>query len=368
MSARTPSKTELGHEGISFANALQDVLACGVILVDALERVTSLNDEARQMLGLAAGVESSASRTALPGPLQRLIHESLFSAKSLSGSQVDIKTLGGRLTTLRVTTVLLRSDPAAAGLALVINDLSTARKLDETLLHVDRLASLGTLSAGMAHEIRNALVAGKTCFDLLFEKHQDAELVDVARREIRRIEAIVSRMLKFVGTTETTFGELNLHEALEHSLRLVQPQLEDKLISVERSFQAARDRVRGDDLQLQQAFVNLFLNALEAMGASGTLTVATELISRAGGRGSGTGFPAGAQISLTIQDTGAGIPAEHLTRLFEPFFTTKASGTGLGLPITRRIIQEHRGDITVQSEPNKGTTFRIVLPVLEKPS
>ena len=353
---------------MSLASALRDVLVCGLILVDARERVTFMSDEAGQMLGLGSGTHGTALGESLPAALKDLIHGTLSSGKPVSGTQVELKAKGRQPVTVGVNAVPLRTGTAEPGLAVVLNDLSSARRLEETLRHVDRLASIGTLSGSVAHEIRNALVAGKTCFDLLFEKHQDAELVDVARREIRRIEAIVSRMLKFVGTTEPAFGELRLHECLEHSLGLVQPQMHDKLISVERSFQAASDRVNGDDLQLQQAFVNLFLNALEAMGPGGTLTVATELVSPGAGLASRKGFRGEAQIGLMIQDTGAGIPAENLPRLFEPFFTTKASGTGLGLPITRRIIQEHRGDITVQSQPNKGTTFRITLPVLDMPS
>jgi signal transduction histidine kinase len=366
MSARTSAKTGTGQEGITFASALRDVLVCGVLLVDAREKITFVSDEARQMLRL--GADSATSITALPAPLQRLIHETLSSGQPVVSRQLDLRATGRHAINARVNAVPLHSEAAEPSVAMVINDLSPARRLEGSLLHIDRLASIGTLSAGMAHEIRNALVAGKTCFDLLFEKHQDAELVDVARREIRRIEAIVSRMLKFAAATEPAFGELHLHEALEKSLRLIQPQLDDKQITVQRSFQARPDRLEGDDLQLQQAFVNLFLNALEAMGPSGTLTVATELISSGAGLAGCSDLPAGPQIGLTIQDTGAGIAAENLARLFEPFFTTKESGTGLGLPITRRIIQEHRGDISVHSEPDRGTTFRITLPAIDTPS
>ena len=130
----------------------------------------------------------------------------------------------------------------------------------------------------MAHEIKNALVAGKTFVDLLLEKHQDAELVEVVRREMGRIDAIVSRMRRFAGPARPAFREVRLHEVLDHSLRLVQPQLEGKLVSVNRSFQASPDLLHGDDYQLQQAFVNLFLNALEAMGPNGTLSVATDIL------------------------------------------------------------------------------------------
>jgi two-component system, NtrC family, sensor histidine kinase HydH len=368
MSTKHPAKTETSHEQIGFASALRDLLAGGVILVDAKEQVTFISDEVRHILGLAANVDCGASTSLLPVPIQHLIREGLSSGKPVAGREINLKAEEREPITVHASVAPLRERAPGVGVVVMVNDITSARLLQQNFRHFDRLASIGTLSASMAHEIRNALVAGKTCFDLLFEKHQDAELVDVARREIRRIDAIVSRVLKFVGPTEPAFGEVRLHEIVDHSLRLIQPQLEDKAISVNRSFEAAPDRVNGDALQLQQALVNLFLNALEAMGPSGTLTVATELRAPGTGLATGRDASAGARIGLTIRDTGAGIPAENLARLFEPFFTTKANGTGLGLPITKRIIQEHRGDITVQSEPNKGTTFQITFPVLDRPA
>ena len=136
---------------------------------------------------------------------------------------------------------LLQPGRKDSGVVVVLNDLTPARQLEERLEQLDRLANVGTLAATMAHEIKNALVAGKTFIDLLLEKHQDAELVEVVRREMSRIDAIVSRMLKFAGPARPAFSEVRLHEVLDHSLRLVQPQLEGKSIALSRSFQAAPD-------------------------------------------------------------------------------------------------------------------------------
>jgi signal transduction histidine kinase len=206
-------------------------------------------------------------------------------------------------------------------------------------------------------------VAGKTFIDLLLEKHQDAELVEIVRREMGRIDSIVNRILKFAGPTRVPFSLVHLHEVLDHSLRLVQHPLEGKLISLNRAFKAAPDLVHGDDCGLQQAFVNLFLNALEAMGPDGALTVATEIVSATVPPGASQEPASLRQCRVRIQDTGPGIRPEDKRHLFQPFFTTKPTGTGLGLAITRRIIQEHRGSITVESHLGQGTTFNIVLPV-----
>jgi signal transduction histidine kinase len=244
------------------------------------------------------------------------------------------------------------------GVVVILSDAGSQHVLDEQLERIERLASIGTLAAGLAHEIKNALVAGKTFIELLLEKNRDADLAQVVRREMERIDAIVSQMLKFGGMARHAHAAVRLHEILDHSLRLVKPQLKGKAISLSQIFRAEPDMVVGDDFQLQQVFVNLFLNALEAMEPHGTLTVATETIPRRPPRGTRAGNGGARQLRVTIKDTGTGIPAEIKERLFEPFFTTKESGTGLGLPITRRIIREHHGDIDFQYRVADGESTR----------
>ena len=364
MSTNEPAKTETEQDGVSFANALRDFSVCGIILVNGRNRITTLTEEARQILGLKKKQASEAGVGVLPAPLRKIIRETLSSGRRVGGREVDLPVAGGGVVSVRVSAIPVRPGQAGSGAVLAIHDLTSARRLEQSLWQIDRLSNLGTLSASMAHEIKNALVAGKTFIDLLLEKHQDAELAEVVRRELGRIDAIVSRVLKFVGPGGPAFGEVSLHEVLERSLRLVQPQLEGKLIALSQSFQAAPDRVKGDEHQLQQAFVNLLLNALEAMEQGGALTVATEAVSPDAGPGRAGASAAPARLRITIRDNGAGIPPENMGRLFEPFFTTKPNGTGLGLCITRRIIQEHRGGLEVQSQPGEGTAFRIVLPAL----
>jgi signal transduction histidine kinase len=220
----------------------------------------------------------------------------------------------------------------------------------EKMQRLDRLVNLGMLSAGMAHEIKNGMVAVKTFVDLLLEKNRDAELGEIVGREMERINAIVTQMLRMAAPGPAAFKTVSVHGLLDHSLRLVEHQISGKLISLERDYKAAHDAVRGDEFQLQQAFMNLLLNAIEAMGANGALTVGTETTE-------------GGQLRIQIRDTGTGVTPENQARLFEPFFTTKKNGTGLGLAISRRIVLEHRGTISAQSENGKGSTFSISLPV-----
>jgi signal transduction histidine kinase len=216
---------------------------------------------------------------------------------------------------------------------------------------LDQLASLGMLSASMAHEIKNGMVAVKTFVDLLAQKNQEAELTGVAGRELQRINAIVTQMLRFAAPKPATFATVHIHDLLDHSLRVLQHQIGAKMIALQRNYRAAPDTVRGDDAQLQQVFMNLLLNAIEAMGTNGVLTVSTEITD-------------GKQLQIQIRDTGAGVARENLGRLFEPFFTTKKNGTGLGLAISKRIALEHQGEIHLQSAVNQGSTFTLSLPVL----
>ena len=357
-----PHRTEATTEGLSFAKVLHDCLASGVILVDDKKKVASLNDQARKILGLSADQAPLPQLAALPAALRIMARAALGSGKSPADRQVTIRAGNREAVTFHASAVPLHVGRKNSGVVLVLHDLTPARQIEQHIQQLDRLASVGTLAAGMAHEIKNALVAGRTFVDLLLEKHKDAELVEVVRRKMGRIDAIVSRMRSFAGSTRPAFSEVRLHETLEHSLRLVQPQLEAKLVSLNRSFRASPDVLHGDDYQLQQACVNLFLNAIEAMGPNGTLSVATDILSPSAAPGKPPTATGLAHLRLTVKDNGIGISRENMARLFEPFFTTKPNGTGLGLLITQRIIQEHRGAITVQSEPDKGTAFQILLP------
>jgi len=228
--------------------------------------------------------------------------------------------------------------------------------LDENLQRLDRLANLGTLSAGIAHEIKNALVPIKTFVELMLEKSDDRELAITVEREVKRLDSMVSQMLRFASPKPTAFTAVQVHDVLDVSLRLLQYQITGKMITVTRDFRAVPGIVRGDEAQLQQVVMNLLLNALEAMGTNGALTISTEIAEGDGGAH---------LVKIQIHDTGIGIAKENLDHVFEPFFTTKRNGTGLGLAISQRVAREHHGGIEAQSERGKGSTFIVSLPLMK---
>ena len=350
MREKKHAKLETSREGLNLANVLRESLVCAVVVLDPQQRLVSLAGETDELLGLKQQRATQYSISDLPAPLQKLARDAMKSGQSILDRTVKLTIPRKGVHNLEVSAVPARPGAKESGVALVVRDLTSPKSLEHDLRRLDRLASIGTLAAGMAHEIKNALVAGKTFVASLLEKHQQDELVTIVRREMDRIDSIVTQMLKFASSPRPEFSAIHLHEILDFSLRLVDPHFKGKSIVLNRAFEAAPDLVEGDDYQLQQAFVNLFLNSLEAMPPHGTLTV-------------GTGASNGRNLQVTVSDTGAGIPAEIIDRLFEPFFTTKPNGTGLGLPITRRIIYEHGGTIRVESQPNKGATFTISLPI-----
>jgi signal transduction histidine kinase len=226
--------------------------------------------------------------------------------------------------------------------------------MQENLRRLDRLANLGLVSASLAHEIKNGLVSINVFIELLLQKGDDLEMTTMVRRELKRIDALVTQMLRFAAPKPKQFAAIRIHELLDHSVRLLEHQMSGSLITLERRYQAENDLLRADESQLQQAVMNLLLNAVEAVGSNGALTICTETVTASDGV---------KRLKISIRDTGTGITPENLAHLFEPFFTTKKNGTGLGLSITRRIVEEHRGVIEVQSEAGNGSTFIISLLV-----
>jgi signal transduction histidine kinase len=353
-------------EGLSFLDVLNDCLACAVIGFDEHGRIFSLTPEAIRLLHLDPHQIVGQPYDLLPAPLASLLHDALTTDKPLRDQDIEVRLAQGTPVVVRVNVLRLATTHRHPIAIAVLNDVTSARRLKFDIGRLDRLANIGVLSASIAHEIKNALVAIKTFTEITLTRQPGAELGEMARRELNRVESIVSQMLKFGGRAQPKLGPVRIREILDHSLRLAQHQMAQKAIRLRRDYRAQGDWVNGDDYQLEQAFVNLILNAVEAMGIGGTLTVSTHVITP-------EALPAALRetnppprLRVTVADTGAGIPAENLGRLFEPFFTTKREGTGLGLAITRRILEDHHATISVESEVNRGAFFRVFFAPLSR--
>ena len=222
----------------------------------------------------------------------------------------------------------------------------------------DRLASLGTLTAGLAHEIRNPLVAIKTFTQLLPERLNDEEFLNkflgIASGEVDRIALLINELLEFAKPSEPKLELENITTILDGMILLISTEAKKKQINVIKNYALDLPPVQIDREQIKQVFLNILLNAIEATPEDGSITVKTRSFMKPGGE---------PYIQIEFTDTGCGIPPEKLEEIFNPFFTTKSAGSGLGLSISHQIVEDHKGYIHVESELTKGSSFFINLPL-----
>ena len=221
----------------------------------------------------------------------------------------------------------------------------------------DHLKSIATFASGMAHEIKNPLTAIKTFTEYLPSKIHDPDFIkqftNIVGSEVNKIDGIVRQLLEFSKPSPPKLEKMNLVDTIDNTLSILDAQFVKYKIIVEKQFYAQNRFIKGDKKQLQQVFLNFFLNSVQAMTNGGTLTVSIQ------------SEPDGL-VRISISDTGHGISEENLPHIFDPFFTTKATGTGLGLAISHGILKEHSAKIETESQINKGTTFTIIFNSMEK--
>ena len=353
-----------------YNETLLEHLTTGVIAAGADERITVFNNEAGEIIGLTSHDVLDSRLDALPAPLAQALRETLATGEGQINNELALDSSGRELIVRTSTSVFHDQDRHVLGVLLVLTDITAIKRLESQIRRSDRLASLGTLSAGMAHEIKNPLVSIKTFAQLLPERYQDSDFRDtfsnLIGHEIDRIDSLVNQLLRFARPTKPLLRPMHVHEILEKSLSLVGHRLYQKEIKLTRSWEANVDTIRADADQLEQVFLNFFLNAMDAMKNGGELAITTQISTderwiAALTRGNGA-VPE--VLRITIRDTGEGIRKQDIAHVFDPFFTTKDYGTGLGLSVVHGIVQEHGGQIEVESELRKGTAFHVLLPLV----
>ncbi|MFH1709803.1 MAG: ATP-binding protein, partial [bacterium] len=230
-----------------------------------------------------------------------------------------------------------------------------AIEAQKQLYHADKLATMGTLAAGLAHEIKNPIGAIKGFSHLIVKavRENDNEAIkdfeSVVPRQLEKINSLVEKLLVLSKPSSLEKHKVDVNVLLEDIIKLIERQAMSKHVAIVKDLKAI-SQITVDPGQLTQAFLNLILNGIQAMPDGGTLEIKT--------KESDVG-----QITVEIRDSGTGIPKEKLEKIFDPFYTTKESGVGLGLAITKKIIDDHKGKIEVESEPGKGSRFTILLPI-----
>ena len=258
---------------------------------------------------------------------------------------------------------------------IMTRKLRQLKELEQEVQRSNRLAALGELSAGVAHEIRNPLGVIKNSAEMLRDRiHDDArrrELTGFIVEEVERLNRVVTNFLQFARPAEPNIETVDINDVLEHTISFLEPEAESSNITIDKALAPGLSPVLADPDQCRQVFLNLFMNAFQAMNGEGTVRIETRAAS---GGATGAGAAATAEpsnggsgtIEIVIADTGSGIEADDLARIFDPFFSTKAEGVGLGLSLVHKIIENHKGHIRASSKSGEGTTFVISLPAADK--
>jgi PAS domain S-box-containing protein len=250
---------------------------------------------------------------------------------------------------------LVSKDQERIGRLVIFDDVTDRAELEQRLVQADKLSSIGLLAAGVAHEVNTPLAVISTYAQMLAKQVADdtqkSVILDKIAKQTFRASEIVNSLLNFSRTSSTSFGEVKLNRVIQETLSLLEHQLQKVGIQVNTEFDAVLGPVHGNAGKLQQVFLNLILNARDAMRSGGAIEVRT--------------WQEGTHACIEVADSGTGIAPEHLHRVYDPFFTTKPArqGTGLGLAVTYGIIQEHGGSIEVTNRPGGGAQFRIELPL-----
>jgi PAS domain S-box-containing protein len=354
---------QLYHEIVSIKEYNERLLGrmdSGVIAARDDGVVTTLNPAAERILGIEAARVLGRPLDVLDPAIRGVLQSSLVE-QAEAETEVTISHPEGRVLPLVVHTSALHDHKGAvSGAIAVLNDHSRLKALEEDKRRADRLSALGAMATGIAHEIRNPLVAIKTFAELLPERADDQEFrstfAKVAVKEIHRIEQLLGRLRALAVPTTFPLRPLDLQLPLAETLDLLRGEADRRRVRSIVEIEHDLPPVLGEPDQLKQLFLNLFLNGLEAMTAGGTLTVTVRADRERPDRG---------LLTVRVTDTGPGIPREDLARVFEPFFTTKSSGTGLGLAICRSIADAHRAALWAEPGPvGIGTTFVVQFPAL----
>lgn len=363
---------ELGASIESMRAYYEDLLGSlqdGIIIVEPDGRIRSINQAAEELTGLSAQMfRGRLFEQLFPNDrsLRELVRKTMESSRTHADFDVRLTRHDGSQVVISAVASLISDGMGQArGIVLALRDQTGIRELEERLQRSDRLAALGTVAAGVAHEIRNPLAGLRGAAQLL-EGEPDfpstlKEYTSVIVKEVDRLGAIVDRLLSFASPRGPVLRSCNLHEILDNLFFLERAPLHAAHVTIQRWYDPQLPEILADPSEIQQLFLNLIRNGVEAMPGGGDLTVQTRFersAKRCGGRSVAV---------ADIIDQGSGFDPEVERRLFTPFFTTKEGGTGLGLAICLRIVEDHGGAMEATGTPGRGSRFRVWLPLAKQP-
>jgi len=344
----------------AFSDSLVNHMPIGLVAMDPGKRIIAFNETAEALFGLPAGdVLGRTSEETLPEIITETT-EGLGATQQILEKETDCPVSRERTISLSIIATRLQDDEGNFfGYVILFRDLTEVQHLKRELERNRRLAAIGSLASGVAHEIRNPLSSIKGFATYLRERYrdnpEDLQVTDIMIQEVERLNRVIGQLLEFSRPLILNRKEAAIEPILRHAMKMIEIQALEKGVSLEVDFGRMVPDLLLDSDRMTQVFLNLTLNALNAMEKGGTLSLR---VTQSGDR----------TVRVDISDTGTGIGKEELGRIFDPYFTTRPSGTGLGLPIAQRIVEAHGGEILVSSEPGRGTVFSVLLPRREASS
>ncbi len=328
--------------------AIVETLEAGLFLMDSNRNITWVNRTLKAWLGKERIEDISLGDISVEGEIQQCIVDNRMT------QEVVFRDFGRRKGYFQITSTPLVGHDGSVQALVLIQDITEMKKMEEQMMHSEKLSALARISAGVAHEIGNPLTSISSYVQILREMDFDdftKESLDTIAKHINRITDIVRQMSSF---SRTTVPDLKFHDPrqlVDLTLELVRYDKRMKDIKINIDMPVGLPDVRADETQLIQIFMNIILNAADAMTNGGRLDITADKSEK--------------YVEISFSDSGTGISTEHLEKIFDPFFTTKEKGTGLGLAVSYSMIKSFQGDILVENKPGGGTIFKVRLPYYE---
>jgi two-component system sensor histidine kinase HydH len=339
----------------AFRDILISSLPVGLIATDTKGGIILYNKFSQELTGISEEEAIGGDSTVFENMPE--IHAAFRTGgtpqKELYQKEVKLQGDAGSSHTVQLSRLtIIDSDDSFVGTLLMMQDLSQVKRLERDLRRSERLAALGKMAAGVAHELRNPLSSIKGLALVLKSKfsndNDDRETADILVQEVERLNRSISELLDYARPQKLQKVDVDLHNLLNKGVSLLCIDAEAAGVQMVTDFPTTLPMVQADEDKLNQVFLNLFLNSIQAMESGGTLTVSTLKTENS--------------IKVIVTDTGCGIEEKNLGRVFDPYFTSKPEGTGLGMAMSAKIVEEHGGSITLESFVNQGTSVTVEIP------
>lgn len=339
-----------------FTQNILESMNSGVIIFDNSGVLTYANPEMTKILAqpISEGWSLANVNLPIPKPLNDILNQVLQQKVSIENAKVHLDDFSPPKI-LEVNAFPFRDEHGIMlGIAAFVKDITQIIRLEDQLKRADRLSAIGVLAAGIAHEIRNPLTGIKMIVHLLMadmppDDHR-IEPISMIQREIERLEKIIVNLLDFAKPVKPKLEKVNIPEIIDNCLLLVQNQIKKMELTLQKDYPSNFPQIIADPSQLKQVFLNIITNAIQASYKGGLINISLGNSDK--------------EVWIAIKDTGIGIAQDKIKSIFDPFMTTKEEGTGLGLPLAQRIVDEHGGRIEVESKLGAGATFTIYLPLV----